>query len=91
MKLQALNLAICGLYRQALQASTKAPLVAEDVRAPITRPSGKVMLESGTDIRLTTGGRERSATYRQLLGNKLTLRQLLSLYEAHGLRKEENE
>ena len=64
MKLQALNQAICGLYRQALQASTKAPLVAEDVRAPITRPCGKVMLESGTDIRLTTGGRERSATFR---------------------------
>ena len=33
-------------------------------------------------------GRERSATYRQLLGNKLTLRQMLSLYESHGLRKE---
>ena len=40
---------------------------------------------------LKAQGRERSATYRQLLGNKLTLRQLLSLYEAHGLRKEENE
>ena len=64
MKLQALNQAICGLYRQALQASTKAPLVSEDVRAPITRPCGKVMLESGTDVRLTTGGRERSATFR---------------------------
>ena len=64
MKLQALDRAICGLYRQALQASTKAPLVAEDVRAPITRPCGKVMLESGTDVRLTTGGRERSATFR---------------------------
>lgn len=64
MKLQALNQAICSLYRQALQASTKAPLVAEDVRAPIIRPCGKVMLESGTDIRLTTGGRERSATFR---------------------------
>lgn len=64
MKLQALNQAICGLYRQALEASTKAHLVAEDVRAPITRPSGKVMLESGTDVRLTAGGRERSATFR---------------------------
>ena len=37
---------------------------------------------------LKAQGRERSATYRQLLGNKLTLRQFLSLYEAHGLRKE---
>ena len=37
---------------------------------------------------LKARGRERSATYRQLLGNKLTLRQLLSLYESHGLRKE---
>lgn len=38
---------------------------------------------------LKAQGREWSATCRQLLGNKLTLRQLLSLYEAHGLRKEE--
>lgn len=37
---------------------------------------------------LKARGRERSATYRQLLGNRLTLRQLLSLYESHGLRKE---
>lgn len=64
MKLQALNQTICGLYRQALEATTKAPLVAEDVRAPIIRPCGKVMLDSGTDVRLTTGGRERSATFR---------------------------
>ena len=35
---------------------------------------------------LKARGGERSATYRQLLGNKLTLRQLLSLYESHGLR-----
>ena len=35
---------------------------------------------------LKAQGRERSATYRQLLGNKMTLRQFLSLYEAHGLR-----
>ena len=40
---------------------------------------------------LKAQGRERSATYRQLMGNKLTYRQMLSLYEAHGLRKEENE
>ena len=40
---------------------------------------------------LKARGRERSATYRQLMGNKLTYRQLLSLYEAHGLRKGENE
>ena len=38
---------------------------------------------------LKARGRERSATYRQLLGNKLTLRQLLSLYESHGLRNKE--
>ena len=37
---------------------------------------------------LKARGRERSATYRQLLGSKLTLRQILSLYESHGLRKE---
>ena len=37
---------------------------------------------------LKARGRERSATYRQLLGNKMTLRQFLSLYESHGLRKE---
>ena len=38
---------------------------------------------------LKARGRERSATYRQLLGNKLTLRQMLSLYESHGLRNKE--
>ena len=38
---------------------------------------------------LKARGRERSATYRQLLGNKLTLRQILSLYESHGLRNKE--
>ena len=39
---------------------------------------------------LRARGRERSATYRQLLGNKLTLRPLLPLYAAHGLRKEKS-
>ena len=38
---------------------------------------------------LKAQGRERSATYRQLMGNKLTYRTLLSLYGSHGLRKEE--
>lgn len=64
ISLKSLNLAICDLYRQALEASTGAPLLAEDVTAPIVRPSGKVMLESGSDARMTAAGRDRSATFR---------------------------
>ena len=65
ISLLSLNRAVCDLYRQALQnAGTGAPLLAEDVSAPIIRPSGKVELEDGTDARLLDSGRERTVTFR---------------------------
>ena len=39
---------------------------------------------------LKAQGREKSATYRQLMGNKLTYRNLLDLYKIYGLLDEEN-
>ena len=49
ISLLAINKAICTLYQQALDAAgTGAKLVAEDVSAPIVRPSGKVELEDGS-------------------------------------------
>lgn len=63
--LQDLNKAVCDRYRQALAAAVpKARLLAEDVRDPIKRPSGKVELDEGSDARLLTSGRERSTTFR---------------------------
>ena len=63
--LTALNRAVCQRYRQALAAAgIEAPLLAEDVSAPIVRPSGKVELEDGTDARLLSSGRERTVTFR---------------------------
>lgn len=65
ISLLSLNRAVCDLYRQALQnAGTGAPLLAEDVSAPIIRPSGKVELEDGTEARLLASGRERTVTFR---------------------------
>lgn len=65
ISLQSLNKAVCALYQQALDAArTGAKLVAEDVRAPIIRPSGKVELEDGSDARLFHSGRERPVTFR---------------------------
>jgi len=34
---------------------------------------------------LRAGGREKSAAFRQLLGEKLTLQNMLALYRAYGL------
>ena len=65
ISLQNLNRAVCDLYRQALErAGVDAPLLAEDVSAPIVRPSGKVELEDGADARLLSSGRERTVTFR---------------------------
>ena len=65
ISLQSLNKAVCTLYRQALEAAgTGAPLLAEDVSAPIIRPSGKVELEDGVEARLLVSGRERAVTFR---------------------------
>lgn len=36
---------------------------------------------------LKAQGKEKSATYRQFMGNKLVYRQLLSMYELYGLTK----
>lgn len=59
------NKAVCAIYKTALKAvGTGADLVAEDVSAPIIRPSGKVELEDGTDTRLLASGRERTVTFR---------------------------
>ncbi|MGN0982601.1 MAG: hypothetical protein ACI4O0_06900 [Candidatus Limivicinus sp.] len=38
---------------------------------------------------LKAQGKEKSATYRQLMGNKLMYKDILSLYELYGLRKKE--
>ena len=37
---------------------------------------------------LKAQGRERSATYRQLMGNRLQLAQVLAMYRAYGLMEE---
>ena len=37
---------------------------------------------------LKAEGKERSATYRQLMGNRLQLTQLLAMYKAYGLTGE---
>lgn len=36
---------------------------------------------------LKSQGKEKSATYRQLMGNKLMYKDILSLYELYGLRE----
>ena len=36
---------------------------------------------------LKAQGREKSATYRQLMGNKLIYKDMLSLYELYGLKE----
>ena len=38
---------------------------------------------------LKAQGREKSATYRQLMGYKLMYKDILSLYELYGLREKE--
>ncbi len=38
---------------------------------------------------LKAEGKEKTATYRQLMGNKLQYQNMLSLYEIYGLLKEE--
>lgn len=37
---------------------------------------------------LKQGGKERSATYRQLMGNKLLYKQMLALYRQYGLTED---
>lgn len=37
---------------------------------------------------LKAQGKERSATYRQLMGNRMQLAQVLAMYRAYGLMEE---
>ena len=39
---------------------------------------------------LKEGGKEKTATYRQLMGNKLQYQNMLSLYKIYGLLDEES-
>ena len=39
---------------------------------------------------LKSQGKEKSATYRQLMGNKLMYKDILSLYELYGLKEKEH-
>ena len=39
---------------------------------------------------LKAQGREKSATYRQLMGNKLMYKEMLFLYELYGIKEKEN-
>lgn len=41
--------------------------------------------------KLKAEGREKSATYRQLMGNRLTYKNLLSLYRVYGLLDENSD
>ena len=38
---------------------------------------------------LKAQGREKSATYRQLMGNKLMYHEMLFLYECYGIKEKE--
>lgn len=38
---------------------------------------------------LKAQGKEKSATYRQLMGNKLMYKQMLFMYELYGLKDKE--
>lgn len=39
---------------------------------------------------LKAQGKEKSATYRQLMGNKLMYKEMLFLYELYGIKEKEN-
>lgn len=63
--LKQLNEAVNVLVMKAADASgTGTELVEEDLSRPILRPSVKVVLEPGSDARMTDGAVERSATFR---------------------------
>ena len=65
MTLKKLNRAVCDLVRAAAQASgLGAELVAEDLSAPIMRPSLKVELEEDSDARAIRHRVEQAFTFR---------------------------
>ena len=39
--------------------------------------------------KLKAAGKEKSATYRQLMGNKLMYKEMLFLYELYGIKEKE--
>lgn len=65
MTLKELNGAVCTLVKEAVEASgLGAELVAEDLSAPVLRPSVKVELEENTDARAIRHRTEQSVTFR---------------------------
>lgn len=65
MTLKELNQAVNALVsKAAADSGTSAELVEEDLSRPIPRPGVKVVLEPGSDTRMTDGSVERSATFR---------------------------
>lgn len=65
MTLKELNGAVCALVREAVKASgLVAELVAEDLSAPIPRPSIKVELEDSSDARAIRHRVEQTVTFR---------------------------
>ena len=65
MTLKELNKAVCGLVKRAAEASgLGAELMAEDLSAPIQRPSLKVELEEDRDARAIRHRVEQAITFR---------------------------
>ena len=65
MTLKDLNGAVCALVKEAVKSSgLEAELVAEDLSAPILRPSVKVELEENSDARAIRHRVEQTVTFR---------------------------
>ena len=65
MTLKELNQAVCDLVKEAVKVSgLGAELVAEDLSAPIVRPSIKVELEANSDAQATQSRVEQTVTFR---------------------------
>lgn len=65
MTLKELNKAVCGLVKRTAEASgLGAELVAEDLSAPIQRPSLKVELEEDSEARAIRHRVEQTVTFR---------------------------
>ena len=65
MTLKELNQAVCDLVKEGVKASgLEAELVAEDLSAPILRPSIKVELEEDSDAQAIRHRVEQSVTFR---------------------------
>ena len=65
MTLKELNQAVCDLVKEGVKASgLEAELVAEDLSAPILRPSIKVELEENSDAQAIRHRVEQTVTFR---------------------------